>query len=605
MGKIFNLLLLIFTSAVFLSAGEVLLDKPRELETVFHGAPAKNYHNIRSRIVKAKPNTWYRLSVEIKTAFKPGKGRLKVSVRHIRSNGKSIVYSDVVTLEPAFLEFNKFSGIFLTKPETASLQVYYHQPHLDGYAQYRNLKLEELDPVEAENARKAIAAAPAYFSAPVYAYSGEKELPWGYRVSADLLSKAETPAKITFEIPELKAAETVPAKLNSHAVYTFSLKEPLKKGKYQVKMSALDAAGKTLAQSKSFLRVIDRPHYARRLPVKSISVDGSGNTLINGKPVLLNGLYHVYTAANFREIADAGFNSAQAWESRPQTYLKMLNNMKDNDLYANCVLKLIKNQALADLMKVIGGHETIISFDPVDEPDIKNVSIEEIMATVNQVNKAFPGRLSRISLANASAAGKFVPCVDIIAAHDYVIPFGGLERLAQSVDLVVKAAGKGKSPQMTLQSWIHWHDPKRVPQTPEQTVSMAYLALICGAKGLWWYSFIDKGSWDVRTVPSIWTVFKGLNAQLEELSPVILTGKRIPVKADQEAVGCALWQTPERSVFVMVNKGKTPVNAKITGLPGKCQLAELFADGEVLKVSGGSVTVPVNGETTRVFELKK
>ena len=181
---------------------------------------------------------------------------------------------------------------------------------------------------------------------------------------------------------------------------------------------------------------------------------------------------------------------------------------------------------------------------------------------------------------------------------------------------------------MTLQSWIHWHDLTRKPQTPEQTRSLAYTALICGAKGLWWYSFRDGTSWDVRNVPSIWTVFKGLNAELAELNDVILTGKRIPVKAETlDAAGkpvklageikgrqkvsggeigviAAVWQLPDRTVLAAVNTMKNPVRGRIAGLPdGK--LTELFADGETVRVQGGTAEFPLAPETARVFEWTK
>ena len=597
---------LIFTAMLLICsnihASEVLLDKPRGMETVFHGKPERSYHNIRSKIVPAKPNTWYRLSVDIKCAFKPGKGSLKVNVRNIRKNGKSIVYSEIVKLAPAFLEFNHFTGIFLTTPETASLQVYYHLIHMDGYAEFKNLRLEELSAEEAEKARKALDTKPAYFSAPVYAYSGETSLPWGYRISADLLKKEDIPAKITFALPELGILENAEPELNKHAVYKAALKNKLACGKYKIIMSALGKNGKVLEKQESFLRVINRPVYAKRLPVKSVAIDDKGNTLINGKAVLLNGLYHVYTAEEFRQVADAGFNSVLAWTDKPDTYLKMLDNMKACDLYADCVLKLVKDEKLQQTIKAIGGHETIISFDPVDEPDIRNVTPERIMETVNQVKKLFPNRLTRISLAGATYAKNYVSCVDIMAAHDYVIPFGGLPHLAKTADEVVKVCGKGKSPQLTLQSWIHWHDPKRVPQTPEQTVAMAYLSLIHGAKGLWWYSFIDHGTWDVRTVPSIWTTFKGLNAQLNELSDVILTGKRLPVKSNNDMADCAVWETAKRSILAVVNKGKNKADVQLSGIPGS-KVKELFADNEEYSVKSGKTVIRMNAESARVFEI--
>ena len=107
-------------------------------------------------------------------------------------------------------------------------------------------------------------------------------------------------------------------------------------------------------------------------------------------------------------------------------------------------------------------------------------------------------------------------------------------------------------------------------------------------------------------MPSIWTAFKGLNAELADLEEVILTGKRLPVRIETPDSGvlAAAWQLPERTVIIAVNTMKTPVRARITSLPdGK--LSELFADGETVRVQAGTAEFPLAPETTRVFEWKK
>ena len=181
----------------------------------------------------------------------------------------------------------------------------------------------------------------------------------------------------------------------------------------------------------------------------------------------------------------------------------------------------------------------------------------------------------------------------------------GLPLQAKSTGTVAEAfsAPRKHSPQMTLQRWIHWHDITRKPQTPEQTRSLAYIALISGAKGLWWYSFIDKGSWDVRSVPSIWTTFKGLNSELNELAPLILTGKKTVLKNEsaEQGILCALWESPERTVLVAVNPEKKAAEVQFS-VSGK-KAAELFADDAEYPVNSGKLKFELPAETTRIFEL--
>ena len=603
-------MLLMMASAMMLpcSAETILLDNPKEMNVTMKGDPESTWVVRRSRIVPAKPNTWYRATAEIKVALNPGTGRLLFKVRQIGKNDKSLVYSDIARLKPALLNYCPYSNVFLTNHNTEQLQVYYQLFKADGTASFRNLKLEEVSKAEAEKIRSAYKIPSAFFAPPVYAYEQERELPWGYRITTEFLAKDQIPARITIRFPELNedAAET--ARVNIHANTKIQLKQPLKKGKYRIVMTALDASGKELAREERILRVIARPKKSARLPVKTVSIDPAGNTVINGNPVLLRGLYHVYSDPQVREVADAGFNTVIAWEPTPEKYLKMLDWMSKYDLYADCVIKRLPPEKLADLLAAIGKHPSIISFDPEDEPDIKGITPAKLMPRVNQIRKACPGRPLRISCSGPGSVGLYADCAEIICAHHYVIPFGGLPLQAKSTEQVVSAFPEPRknSPQMTLQSWVHWHDITRKPQTPEQTRSIAYIALIKGAKGLWWYSFIDKGSWDVRSVPSIWTAFKGLNAELADLEEVILTGKRLPVRIETPDSGvlAAAWQLPERTVIIAVNTMKTPVRARITSLPdGK--LSELFADGETVRVQAGTAEFPLAPETTRVFEWKK
>lgn len=588
-----------------LFGGTVLLDNPKELNLTVKGIPDKTWVVRKSREIPGKPNTWYRVTLEIKTALKPGPGVLTVKVRNIRANGKSLVYSDIARLKPAFLNYSLYSATFYTKPETARLQVYFQLSRLDGSASFRNLKLEELSEEEAAKERAAYKVAPAWFSPPVYAYEGERELAWGYRVSADFLAPDMIPDRIGFKLPQLQAEGSEKVKINTHACHKLRLKEPLRKGKYQIVMTALDKAGKELAREERTLRVIARPQTAHRLPVKSVRLDRSGNTVINGKPVLLNGLYHVYTEAEIREVADAGFNTVIAWEPGPEKYLKMLNHISKYDLYADCVLKLLRGEKLTALLQKIGSHPSVISFDAVDEPDIKDIRPAVIRECVDQVRKECPGKLIRISCSSPSAVKTFGQYAEIICSHNYVIPFGGLPMQAKYSSLVTGSVpgSEKNSPQLTLQSWIHWHDMTRKPQTPEQTRSLAYIALISGAKGLWWYSFIDKGSWDVRSVPSIWSTFKGLNAELNELAPLILTGKRTVLKNESAERGilCALWESPKRTVLVAVNMEKKAAAVQFS-VSGK-KAAELFADDAEYPVDSGKVKFELPAETTRIFEL--
>ena len=70
------------------AAGTILLDNPKNMNRTMKGDPGKSWVVWRSAVVPAKPNTWYRASVEIKTALKRAYGMMF----HTAAEGSSQYY---------------------------------------------------------------------------------------------------------------------------------------------------------------------------------------------------------------------------------------------------------------------------------------------------------------------------------------------------------------------------------------------------------------------------------------------------------------------------------------------------------------------------------
>ena len=283
------------------------------------------YVRWRSKEFAAEPNTWYRASAEIKCAMEPSDGRLRFRVRNITKDGKSIVYANPATLKPVKLDFTTHSDIFMTKPNCARLQVYFILDRINGTAQIRNIKIEKISQAEVDKILASKRVEPAFFSPPVFVFSGERSLFWGYRVSAAFVDPKQIPATITFSVPELKIEAKAKVKVNDHVKVWARIPRPVKKGKYPVIMKALSKDGKVLLENRSVFTVADRPAYGSRFPVKSVAIDADGNVLVNGKKTLLNGIYHAHNPNAAKSISSAGFNAAQTWAAKPASYKKILD----------------------------------------------------------------------------------------------------------------------------------------------------------------------------------------------------------------------------------------------------------------------------------------
>ena len=590
------LLLMLAACGLSVLANEVIFSHPQT--KTLTGKPNDRYVTWRSKEFAAEPDTWYRASAEIKCAMEPSDGRLRFRVRNVRKDGSSIVYANPAVLKPVKLDFTKHSNIFMTKPGCARLQVYFILDRINGQAQFRNITIEKISKEEVEKILAAQRVEPAFFSPPGCAFAGARSLFWGYRVSKAFVDPAKIPAKITCSIPELKVNVSADVKVNEHRKEWLRLPDAAAPGKYKVIMKALDQNGKLLLENTSTLVVINRPAYHSNYPAKNITIDADGNVVINGKKTLLNGIYHAHTVNGAKNISDAGFNAAQTWAATPDAYNKILAVMEKNKIFANCVLKNISGSKLDNLMKVIKNHPAVATWDIVDEPAIRNITPAKIMPCVKQVRAYNTGRPLRISFSDPTAVKNYRECYDMPAVHKYVLPYDGLAAMGKVVRGVVSDIAPGESPQITLQSWVHWYDETQRPQSAAQTRSIAYIALVNGAKGLWWYHFPTA-----YRIPHLWDALKLLNAELFELEDVIL-GKRTVVKSIPATVEAAVFTNGTRTIVIAVNTAKTKARATLNGIPGST-LTELFADNAAVKVAKGKTVFDLPAESTRIFEVSK
>ncbi|MBO5723121.1 MAG: hypothetical protein J6S19_08400, partial [Lentisphaeria bacterium] len=344
----------------------------------------------------------------------------------------------------------------------------------------------------------------------------------GADLTVTVTRQGKTIAQKSFNAP--KAAEKV--------VFNAANWQP---GTYSVEC-VLANAGKSSGKLSAVFNVIARGKG------NIVTLDRDRHVLVNGKRTLVIGIYHAHNAAGAKNSANAGINAAQTWAPKPASYKKVLDIMAANKLYANCVLKNINGKKLEDLYNTIKDHPAVFSWDIVDEPAIRSITPEKIMPCVNQLRSYKSGKPLRISFSDFTVVKKYQKCYDMPAVHKYVLPFDGIAAQSQVVRAVVNNIAPGQSPQITLQSWIHWYDETQRPQTAAQTRSIAYISLINGAKGLWWYDYPVA-----YKVPHRWDAGKAINAELFELEDIIL-GKRTVVKTAPATVEAAVFTNGSRTI---------------------------------------------------------
>jgi hypothetical protein len=141
-----------------------------------------------------------------------------------------------------------------------------------------------------------------------------------------------------------------------------------------------------------------------------------------------------------------------------------------------------------------------------------------------------------------------------------------------------------------------WNQP-----TAEQARSQVYLALIHGAKGIFWYSFRDP-DWRLEETP-LWDAFPAINAELEDLSMPVMLGEaddRVSVESPDDIVHWRAWEYDGETWLLMTNPFEEPNTATVDP-GGECSVCDMHGEGLEHITDTFEVSLPGYGAQTRLI----
>ena len=124
---------------------------------------------------------------------------------------------------------------------------------------------------------------------------------------------------------------------------------------------------------------------------------------------------------------------------------------------------------------------------------------------------------------------------DIFQVDPYPIPEFPLTMVSDHVTAAKEVLQPWQNLTDVLQAgWLPGPTPDQPLNQPtkEQARSMVYLALINGAKGIFWYSMEDPG-WDLTLTP-LWKDFKAINQETAWLGDIVMNGEPIDCLANKK-----------------------------------------------------------------------
>ena len=373
--------------------------------------------------------------------------------------------------------------------------------------------------------------------------------------------------------------------------------------------------------------VVDLKHKGRRLarnrmPLhgygphpNEVRVDANLNTLINGRPFLPTGFYSV-PAEHLQRVAEAGFSAVLTYSSGTEhlkTYL---------DEAARVGLKVVVHspglwfgkggeKKLREAVAILRDHPALLGWYLIDEPglDRKGATPADLARLYALMQKLDPYHPTFTVYCRPQEFAAYKDTHDVFMCDPYPVGHQPLSYVAEWTELA-KAAMRGQKPvHVVPQSFGSEKGPQvwwRLPTAAEE-ICMGYLALVHGAKALFYYRFdvqqydkslADQGKWPWPTIgylpelrPETWAGFEKLGPQLKRLSSVLLSPEpkaEITVTPEEPTLHVALREHRGTRYLFAVNPHGRVIDAKITVEGLAAEIVQRLAEG-----SAGAAADPV------------
>ena len=268
---------------------------------------------------------------------------------------------------------------------------------------------------------------------------------------------------------------------------------------------------------------------------KPANLTADGVFIVSGKLFFPIGLYHV-SPEKYQLIAEHGFNAVQGTPtydttvvSQNLTLAQQAGVMVDQGLYYRGTIK----ERLENYKNVIRqnkNHSNILNWKIIDEPNKRGTKMQTEVAEAYAEYKLLDP-LTPMSLTVGPEIDVYEfwgKSCDAFQVDPYPIPNLPLTMVSDHVSAAKQVLEPWQNLTAVLQAgWIPGpsvDQPLNQP-TKAQARSMVYLALINGAKGIFWYSMEDPG-WDLTLTP-LWNEFRSLNEETAWLGNIVIRGERI------------------------------------------------------------------------------
>ncbi|MEN6641964.1 MAG: hypothetical protein ABFE08_05920 [Armatimonadia bacterium] len=330
-----------------------------------------------------------------------------------------------------------------------------------------------------------------------------------------------------------------------------------------------------------------------RVKRQPTSLNERGVLQVAGKTVFPIGIYHA-AVSDYPLLYERGFNVVQGLGTNDATLARSAMAAADKaKLLVDVPLHfggLVGANLMASQQKIgaFSKSTSILEWKIADEPDQREPIMDEVPEVYLRLKQKETLRPLGLTVADPATFGYWANFCDTLTVPVFPIPGRPLSLVAERIGAAKKAVQPWQPVWALLQAgWVPGNSNQ---PSLQQARVMVYLAVISGARGIFWYALRDPG-WQLVESP-LWTNLKDLNEETARLGEISIERDPVAIEKDNQQVYAAAWAAGEKFTMMVTNAGETAQTATVK-LPRAVTKAEAGKSGVKAEVKDGAVVLTV------------
>jgi hypothetical protein len=358
--------------------------------------------------------------------------------------------------------------------------------------------------------------------------------------------------------------------------------------------------------------------------------DGATNSSVSNTffPI---GIFSANPASSMMELKAIGFNCVQTYRISTITDLNAyLDAAARNGLRAlvypgmrideNKQLPEPPTKTLAKLWPQIQNSSAVLAWYLADEPEHTSLSLNDLVTFENGIKSSDSTHLTALTT-GPNFYDKFRQIGDVLLVDAYPIPISPVTEVSDTLEKAKRVAGPGKPIWAVIQAYDRGLLEQKVRDlnigrdtTPTfaEINCMTYLAIVHGAKGIFYYNFNDL-AYNIKSHPVVWNAVKSIVAKLNKIYPVLIS-EDVNIKPDIVSLESGinpknihyLFKKSNNAIFlIVVNSNNRTEKITFKNLPFNNNSVMVPLEGKkIVSVQNGSMTDVFKPFEVRIYKSR-